>query len=70
MLIYLTQVMKKIKFFDENTRRWWVPHTGGANVPALNDLLAEWGISLTSDVFRGTIQLAGKSGTLSNVAML
>ena len=31
--------MKKVRFFDENTRLWWVPDTGGANIPALNDLL-------------------------------
>ena len=61
---YNTEVMKKIKFFDENTRRWWVPQTGGANVPALNDLLAEWGISFSSDVYRGIIELDGKKGLL------
>jgi hypothetical protein len=30
---------------DENTRQWWVPVTGGANVPALNELLSTWGIA-------------------------
>lgn len=42
---YNTDVMTKIKFFDENTRQWWMPSTGGANVPALNDLLRPWNIS-------------------------
>ena len=38
---YNVSVMKKVKFFDENTRQWWVPVTGGANVPALNELLGK-----------------------------
>ena len=42
---YDVEVMKKIKFFDDNTHQWWTPDTGGANVPALNDLLAPWGIA-------------------------
>ncbi|XP_066916313.1 membrane-bound transcription factor site-1 protease-like [Clytia hemisphaerica] len=57
---YNKEVMKKIQFFDENTRKWWVPQTGGANVPALNELLSKWGISLTSEVYRGDITLDGK----------
>ena len=47
---YNMEVMRKIKFYDENTRQWWMPDTGGANVPALNDLLAPWGIALSSEV--------------------
>lgn len=56
---YNRDVMKKIQFFDENTRRWWLPHTGGANIPALNELLSGWGIELTEQVYRGEIQLDG-----------
>lgn len=52
---YNTDVMTKIKFFDENTRQWWMPSTGGANVPALNDLLRPWNIS-----FRYVCCRAGK----------
>jgi len=37
---YNAEIMEKIRFFDENTRQWWTPLTGGANVPALNELLA------------------------------
>ena len=33
---YNSSVIKAAKFFDENTRNWWTPITGGANVPALN----------------------------------
>ena len=25
---YNSEVMKKIKFYDENTRQWWMPDTG------------------------------------------
>lgn len=30
-----------------------MPDTGGANVPALNDLLASWGIEFGDRVFEG-----------------
>ena len=33
---YNSSVIGNAKFYDENTRRWWTPVTGGANVPALN----------------------------------
>ena len=33
---YNTSVIKVSKFFDENSRNWWTPVTGGANIPALN----------------------------------
>lgn len=36
---YNSSVIQNAKFFDENTRKWWVPVTGGANVPALNGML-------------------------------
>ena len=45
---YNIEVMKKLRFYDENTRQWWMPDTGGANIPALNTLLATWGIALRS----------------------
>ena len=45
--------MTAIKFFDENTRNWWYPETGGANIPALNELLATWGVRLGTHVFDG-----------------
>lgn len=50
---YNVSVMKKVKFFDENTRQWWIPVTGGANVPALNELLASWGIAFGDTVLEG-----------------
>lgn len=50
-------VMTKIKFYDENTRHWWQPETGGANVPALNDLLMMWNISFGGRVYEGDFTL-------------
>ncbi|KJE95552.1 membrane-bound transcription factor protease [Capsaspora owczarzaki ATCC 30864] len=53
---YNADVMRdKIKFFDENTKRWWTPETGGANVPALNNLLNGFGIALGDKVFAGEV---------------
>jgi len=34
------------RFYDDNTRTYWSPATGGANVPALNELLGKFGIEL------------------------
>lgn len=50
---YNVSVMRKIKFFDENTRQWWMPDTGGSNVPAFNDLLSSWNIGLGDYVYEG-----------------
>lgn len=54
---YNVTVMKKVKFYDENTRQWWMPDTGGANVPAINDLLSSWNIQLGNRVFEGHFKL-------------
>uniref|UniRef100_A0A336MN80 Membrane-bound transcription factor site-1 protease n=1 Tax=Culicoides sonorensis TaxID=179676 RepID=A0A336MN80_CULSO len=50
---YNTSVMKKIKFFDENTRKWWLPDTGGSNIPAINELLRDFNIELSDTVLEG-----------------
>lgn len=50
---YNTTVMKHMKFYDQNTRQWWVPDTGGTNVPALNELLDHFGIELGDKVLEG-----------------
>ena len=63
---YNTTVMKKVKFYDENTRLWWVPDTGGTNVPALNDLLAGWGIALGDTVLDGEISLGSHDAQFSS----
>lgn len=48
--------MKHMKFYDQNTRQWWVPDTGGTNVPALNELLVDFGIGLSDKVLEGYFQ--------------
>ncbi|XP_003739579.1 membrane-bound transcription factor site-1 protease [Galendromus occidentalis] len=54
---YNSTVMQKVRFYDENTRQWWLPDTGGSNVPALNELLALWNITLGDGVFEGDFKL-------------
>lgn len=48
-----TTVMKHMKFYDQNTRQWWVPDTGGSNIPALNELLESFGIEFGDKVLEG-----------------
>ena len=50
----------QVKFYDENTRQWWMPDTGGSNIPALNDLLSSWGIALGDSVSEGDFTMCGK----------
>ena len=54
---YNVSVMQKVKFFDENTRQWWLPVTGGANIPALNDLLERWHLMLGDQVYEGYFKI-------------
>ncbi|XP_052827595.1 membrane-bound transcription factor site-1 protease [Octopus bimaculoides] len=56
---YNVSVMRKVKFYDENTRQWWMPDTGGANIPAINDLLASLGMMFSDQVFEGELFLGG-----------
>lgn len=58
---YNVEVMKKVQFYDENTRQWWMPATGGANIPALNELLAPWQMAFSDEVFEGEYRL-GNNG--------
>lgn len=54
---YNVSVMKKVKFYDENTRQWWMPDTGGANVPALNELLAPLQMAFSDVVYEGDFKI-------------
>ncbi len=38
-------------------RQWWMPDTGGSNIPALNELLAPWGMAFGDNVFEGEFKL-------------
>eukprot|EP00884_Botryococcus_braunii_P003885 jgi/Botrbrau1/13498/Bobra.0082s0091.1 len=57
---YNVDIMLKMKFFDDNTRSWWTPVTGGGNVPALNDLLGPLGMAFGDAVLEGQIPWAGE----------
>ena len=57
---YHVGTMRRMRFFDDNTRSWWTPATGGANVPALNDLLAPFGIALGDSVLAGDLSIGGE----------
>ncbi|CDS43691.1 membrane bound transcription factor site 1 [Echinococcus multilocularis] len=46
-----TSVQAALKFYDLNNRRLWVPVTGGTNVPALNALLAPFGVQFGDQIF-------------------
>ncbi|XP_076111687.1 membrane-bound transcription factor site-1 protease-like [Mytilus galloprovincialis] len=54
---YNVSVMKKVKFYDENTRQWWMPDTGGANIPALNDLIMSLGMAFSDEVYEGDFMI-------------
>ncbi len=67
---YNIEVMKQIKFFDENTRQLWMPDTGGANLPSLNKLLSPWGISFSNEVLEGEFPLGSRQVSVSSGAGL
>jgi hypothetical protein len=54
---YSVKVMREVRFWDENTASWWTPETGGSNVPALNELLAPFGIALSEHVVKGKVNV-------------
>ncbi|CAK9170687.1 unnamed protein product [Ilex paraguariensis] len=57
---YNVDTMVKMRFFDDNTRSMWTPVTGGANVPALNDLLAPFGIAFGDKILSGDFSMDGE----------
>ncbi|CAI0390007.1 unnamed protein product [Linum tenue] len=57
---YNVDTMVKMRFFDDNTRSWWTPVTGGANVPGLNDLLAPFGIAFGDKILNGDFSIDGE----------
>lgn len=57
---YNVETMVKMRFFDDNTRSWWTPVTGGANIPALNDLLAPFGIAFGDKILNGDFSIDGE----------
>ena len=57
---YNLQVMREVKFWDENTASWWTPETGGSNVPALNELMAPFGIAFSHHVVKGRVNVTNQ----------
>lgn len=56
---YHVEVMKQMRFFDDNTHSYWTPPTGGANVPALNELLEPFGVAFAEATLSGNINAPG-----------
>lgn len=56
---YHVNIMKQMRFFDDNTHSYWTPPTGGANIPALNDLLAPFGVAFEENALMGNIMAPG-----------
>ena len=63
---YDLEVVKKVRFYDDNTRSWWDAVTGGSNLPAVNDLLEPFGIAFGSEVFTGTFTIGSRQATFAS----
>ena len=55
---YNSQVIKHLKFFDDNTKQWVILQGGGSNIPALNKLLSSWNIVLSDKIWKGKFTVA------------
>ena len=60
---YNVDMMRRMRFFDDNTLSWWTMPVGGSNVPALNDLLRPFGAELGAVVFDA--EFTGAGGTVA-----
>jgi len=65
---YNVKTMHTMRFFDDNTHEWWTPITGGANVPALNDLLGDYGFSFGDRVLDGKATIGHEQVRISSGA--
>lgn len=65
---YNTKVMSAIKFYDENTKAWWSPVTGGANIPAMNELLSPFGLCFGDAVLRGELSVGDNAIQVGDVS--
>lgn len=69
MILFPICIAVKMNFIS--CRQWWMPDTGGANVPALNDLLAVWGMAFSDGLYEGDFNLADHdSKTYKNILTL
>ena len=70
---YHVPTMVGMRFFDDNTHSHWTPYTGGANVPALNDLLAPFGAAFGDRAMGGVVnvgQYCARMASGANIARL
>nr|AUS89414.1 SITE-1 protease [Sesuvium portulacastrum] len=65
---YNVDTIVKMRFFDDNTRSWWSPVTGGSNVPALNDLLIPFGIAFGDKILNGDFTIDGEQSRYASGA--
>eukprot|EP00887_Chlorella_sp_A99_P005260 scaffold1.g5260.t1 len=63
---YHPETVAQMRFYDDNTRSWWEAATGGANVPALNDLLTPYGVALEAAVIDAEVTIAGHTFNLAS----
>jgi membrane-bound transcription factor site-1 protease len=54
---YHVPTMVGMRFFDDNTHSYWTPPVGGANAPALNELLAPFGAAFGDRVLKGSVSV-------------
>eukprot|EP00659_Diplonema_papillatum_P000773 gene773-1187_t len=55
---YNVDLMSKARFLDDNTKEVWTPVVGGANLPALNDLLAPFNVAFGDSVYAGLAKIS------------
>uniref|UniRef100_A0A5K3EU17 Secreted protein n=1 Tax=Mesocestoides corti TaxID=53468 RepID=A0A5K3EU17_MESCO len=60
-------VQEALKFYDANTKRLWVPITGGSNIPALNDLLSPFAIKFADNIVGGSFKVGDFYGMCFNI---
>lgn len=53
-----------------HAQSWWTPVTGGANVPAINELLAPFGVAFGDAVLRGDLSVGGLAVQLASAAQI
>lgn len=63
---YDESMLDKIKFFDDNTHYEWHAATGGANIPALNDLFNDLGVQFGGDLTEGSVNVDGEKVLVSS----
>ncbi|XP_026166979.1 membrane-bound transcription factor site-1 protease-like [Mastacembelus armatus] len=51
-------LLRAHNFSNRKIKQWWMPDTGGANIPALNDLISVWGMAFSDGLYEGDFTLA------------